>query len=376
MMHNSNSQGHFESDKKSSSSGYCFTFIGFVICIIMSIAIFIYGIFIYYQVSEYDHSVEELVSNWKSYPIVDIKTFPNECPAGYETLIRGGWPGTVEGCICTSTWNPLLSNFTKGSCSSIDIKNGCSKVLPQSYIGCSKFYSNNVCGLRQGLNFVDTKRPSGSGLNSTCPTGFRLCGKGDSNTNYCVKADGKWPITDVYIGNGNGTIKLGYSVAPLSDGRYIGFTDSFSALPVVDFKITEGKVCVDQEQQMKSEGREIYKLMNETYGECTTKVSGNSTDPEYIMIDNIKENRLFNDNNVTKVIQSLPNYNQNDSAKYDWNLFYTRYYPWNIDCERKSNIDRLELTKLIDNSDDISSLQWKTLFLICLQVMFVFILTI
>lgn len=143
MMHNNNSQSQYESEEKE-SSGKCCTCIGFLVCIFMSVIIMIYGAIVYGQVSEFDHSVEGLVVNWKSSPIVDIQTSDDACPTGYESLIRGGWAGTVEGCRCAAAWNPLLSNFTRDTCSALDTKNGCTKVLPQKPIACSKFYSKNI----------------------------------------------------------------------------------------------------------------------------------------------------------------------------------------------------------------------------------------
>ena len=355
-------------EEKNKSSGYWFTLIGFLICIIMSVIISIYGFYIYSKVSEYDHSVDELISNWKSNPIVDIQISNSTCPAGYEALITGGWPGTVEGCECSKSWNPLFKGLSRNQWANADSKNGWFKILPQKPIDCQKFYSYTIWGKREGQNFINTKRPSGSGANTTCPTGYKVWGKGNVNTNYWTSTNSSCPITDIYIGNPNSTVQPGYKALPLGNGRYAAFKSEGNDLPIVRFKITEGNVCVDPYQQMKSENRTIYKLMNDTYGEWEAKVAGNSTDPQYVQIGSIKENILFDDNNVTNVIKNLPNYPVNDSAKYDWNLFYARYFQWNVEWEIKHNIDRKEMAELIDNSDDIPDLQWKTLFLIGLQV--------
>jgi hypothetical protein len=76
--------------------------------------------------NHYEHS-KETVWLWKQGRqsvdlgyIIDIKVEKtNNCPEGYHPLLTYQWPGSVDGCYCTSTNNGYFIDFVlEGRCSS------------------------------------------------------------------------------------------------------------------------------------------------------------------------------------------------------------------------------------------------------------------
>lgn len=149
----------------------------------------------------------------------------------------------------------------------------------------------------------------------------------------------------------------------------IAFTDNGTDLPIVRLKLTEGKVCANPDVQMKTEGRTVYKLLNsEYYGDCTTKVGNQTTDPRYTLIGSIKENRVFEDNGVNSVARNLPRYPLEDSVKYDWNLYASTYFDWKLECEKQTGVDRQQMVSLLNSSEDLSGYQKTVMIVIIVHV--------
>ena len=158
MMHNNTPMGSTPGGQKSSSFGIWIDIFLYVVCILLGVALLIVSIVAYSSVSEYDNGISDFKNNWNSRPIVDIKTALSGCPQGYEELIVGEWPGTVEGCDCSRAWSLFYSNLYSSQCSRNQTRDGCYRVLPQRPLPLTKFYSYNVCGLRGGDNFVEAKK--------------------------------------------------------------------------------------------------------------------------------------------------------------------------------------------------------------------------
>jgi hypothetical protein len=51
-------------------------------------------------------------------------------------------------------------------------------------------------------------------------------------------------------------------------------------------------------------------------------------DPRYKHMGDVREDRLFNDNDILDVVSALPNYPINDTKKYSWNLYSNNYFYW------------------------------------------------
>ena len=156
----------------------------------------------------------------------------------------------------------------------------------------------------------------------------------------------------------------GYNTQQLDDQKILVYSDNSTDLPIVEFKLTEGKVCANPSEVERSKGRYNYKLLHDpTVSKCSESVGEYSYNPRFKKISTIREDRLYEDNGVDRVIDNLPNYPIKDSEKYNWNLYYTTYNHWSAECD-KYGYDKAHLLKFIDTTDKVDSIQ-STLVWIC-----------
>lgn len=93
-----------------------------------------------------------------------------------------------------------------------------------------------------------------------CTKGKRICGSGDINTIFCVRDEIECPINDIYIIDKNTPYSSDYTAVDLSDKHELIFTRNGTFLPVVRFKLTEGKVCFNSKGFQTSRSRDLYPL--------------------------------------------------------------------------------------------------------------------
>ena len=159
-------------------------------------------------------------------PLVDITASTSEWPSGYESLITRDWPGTVDGCDCSHAWSWDTFHYRdleRGSCSYNQTRDGCINIRRVHPIPLEKFYSSKICGLREGSNFAETKRPQKIGGEFKCELGYKKCGKGDGNKVLCIREQERCPINHVEILSGGKTKKPGYEVVPIDPGSGVSF---------------------------------------------------------------------------------------------------------------------------------------------------------
>jgi hypothetical protein len=141
-----------------------------------------------------------------------------------------------------------------------------------------------------------------------------------------VKKDFECPINDAYIIPKNTPFSNNFQGVDLADGFKLIFTRVGNFMPVVRFTLTEGKVCFNTNGYQTSRGRILYPLSD--YGKCSRGSYMRITDPRYKNIGEIKEDRLFKDNEIFDVISSLPDYPVNDTKEFSWNLYLNNYFYW------------------------------------------------
>jgi hypothetical protein len=186
-----------------------------IVMIILGIVTLVVAIIAYTSLSAYNNAVLDFKENWETLPIVDIQTSLHECPTGYEDLITRKWPGTVSGCQC-----PFFSRYpalNKGTCNTNQTQDGCYRIHHVNPIPLDKFYSNKICGLREGSNFLNSKRPTKGlgGDKANCPTGYKICGTGAVDKLLCVREQERCPINHIEITSNTNPPKKGYKTLPL-----------------------------------------------------------------------------------------------------------------------------------------------------------------
>ena len=313
------------------------------------------------RIGSYDGAIIDFRNNWNLRSILDIKTALSEWPPGYEDLVSSSWPGTKTGCDCSHSFTYFYSSLKIGACDSNQTSSGWRTISPSKAIPINKFYSYRICARRAGDSFVNIARPSREfgGSQNQCKYGYKLWGTGGRDYSVWVHESSEWPINHIYIAalNDPSQAPAGYKAQPLDGGQYVLFTNSSDKLPTARFKLTEGNVCSNPSEVMRSTGRSEYTLLNSyTYSSCSTKIGGTTIDPRYTNIGTVREDRLFNDNGVIYVIRNLPNYPIDDSSKYFWNLYSTEYYYWSASWDDYGSYDRSTMVMMMSESEHVSSL--------------------
>ena len=84
------------------------------------------------------------------------------------------------------------------------------------------------------------------------------------------------------------------------------------------------------------------------YGVCKDPVAEEIYDPRFFQIGYIDESTLYNDNGILNIINHLPKYK--DSMDYQWNLFISPYFDWDVGCDATFN--RKDFLSMIRASTD------------------------
>lgn len=337
-----------------------------IYAMVISVFTFIIALIASSSVSAHNSSMQDFKKNWMSYPLIDIQTALGKCPTGYKELITNYWPGTKHGCDWRYSWNWKYYGIYTTSCDFNQTIAGCKDVYPTKAITLSKFYSYKICGLESDENYVNMPMPDKKFGSSEVkwPSGYRVWGNGKADYMTWMKPNFPWPINDIYITSSN-SIPFGYSYQPLDDGQVLVFSSNSTTLPTVRFKLTEGDVCANPSEIERSEGRVNYKLLNDyTQSKCSTKIGDTYTNPRFMLIGNVREDRLFEDNGVMNVIKNLPDYPVSDSSVYFWNLYTNNYNFWDLNCE-KYGYTKDRMISVITLSGKVSDLQ-TSLIIICL----------
>ncbi|CAI2359809.1 unnamed protein product [Moneuplotes crassus] len=338
--------------------------------VILAIANFIASWIASSGISSYTASLRDLEENWSQRPIVDIQAVQGTCPQGYEPLIQDEWPGTIGGCDCSDTWAFYYSDLDRGYCSRNQTRVGCKHVNERPPVPLTTFYSYKICAKREGEPFYKAERPSSHFGDSSCPYGYQSCGNGDAKERYCVKEGSLCPVNNIKIGKSSYEFSDDYKTIQLDSEVVLGFTNTSNSLAISRINIAEGNICADPEESDVTEGRKIYLLSERSSSQCSNKIAGETIDPRYEELGIIREDRLYQDNGVTKETQGLPNYPTEDSENYYWNLYQNRFFQWHPDCDGAAGLSKVDIISLIDNSMDVpgslSTVFWQCLIFLCI----------
>lgn len=124
----------------------------------------------------------------------------------------------------------------------------------------------------------------------------------------------------------------------MRNGNKVIFSTTFNAMPGIRFRLTEGKVCFNSNRYQVSHNRLPYKLLNDKY--CNSKYRTRNIDPRYKLVGQVREDKLFKDNDIYDDMLALPNYIAEDTEKYYWNLYSNSYYYWSFHCDKSIDTNR------------------------------------
>lgn len=172
--------------------------------------------------------------------IVDIRQVKSDnCPQGFEQLIKYEWPGTIEGCYCHASINSYTTDYVmQGACSSQLIDLGCRTLQAIDRMNIKMWKGNKLLCYKRvdSLTFYNSSLDQLEGVGS-----MKSCGLGQD---YLVKTlpELNCPVTQ--IGNKTKLNVFNYGKIELDSlnnhNLYNYFEDGY---PVVDFKLSEYRYC-------------------------------------------------------------------------------------------------------------------------------------
>ena len=315
--------------------------VGFAYAIIA----FITSVNAYSTIGKNPLALSGIINNWRDTPIIDIKTTTSDsCPSGYSQMFTRYWPGTKEGC----NWNGEIK-VKSGKCGS-----GWTDIDSQLKTEYTYFYGKKIWVKRSGSNIMKAIRiDKDSSPKVWTQKDYRAWGAiaGDINNKVCVISSSDCPINDIKIS----TVDKfdDYNNQPLGNGYKIHFTSKADSLPLVDFTLTEGNVCIYSNEFDRPSTKKIYPLLKTwKYNGWEDKIGDLSTDEKrWKNIVGEKEAELISDNKeISDIIQKLPNYPITDST---FSLFSMPYIKWTLDCQ---NSDTAPMNKIAEDNNPINTL--------------------
>ena len=130
-------------------------------------------------------------------------------------------------------------------------------------------------------------------------------------------------------------------------------------LPIVEFRMTEGHVCMNKDEVDETPHRYRYALSKKdtSTGPCKREMDGSRVDHRFKRIGSVSEATLFRDNNVAALMKGMPRYEDHWSEDYSYNLYTHAYYDWDLFCEVDSYMKRPQAARSIGMLDYVTRVQ-------------------
>lgn len=290
--------------------------------------------------------VKDFIATWKSKPIQILQdSYYKSChEIGTADIINYEWPGTKEGCICTSSNGK--SEVLIGVCSSDQLAKGCKKLESIGAISANKWKRHYLCASAIKLKpyFELNKVTQAEGCNYR----HQSCGIIDTLGNIlCIPDNESCPINSISFKNN----------VEAHDVRIDTSNKNYNGKIFTNFIVAEERLCVNHNEKSFIEKDHILILKDEnslckTY---STNEDGtiNYEDMNYIKLDSYSKKEFYEHNDIDKVISNIPGYNI-DQISANVNLYASVYPAWKKACQKKeffnyfnSNITDHEVREIV-----------------------------
>lgn len=259
------------------------------------------------------------------------------------------WPGTKRGCACDNNQTIYQTDKECGK--------DCIEIKREEKIQINTVFGKKICVNRSGSNILNAVRPLKSdrsqceGSESSSEKTYQPCGSGDSSHEICVLSFNDCPIDDIVIDDQEEYSN--YYTDKLGEGMYIHYTRQSDKLPIVDFTIAEGQVCIFPDEFDRPEDEEPYQLLRTwKYDGCKKKIGDLQYDEErWLTINQTTERELYTENKkIHDTIEELPNYELSNST---FTLFARTYIEWDLECQ---DSDEASMDKIASDNNPINTL--------------------
>jgi len=228
--------------------------------------------------------LQDIFENVNKAPIYDIKTATSGvCTTGYDLVLLGAWDGSIEGCLCGSTYYAGACTSSSSSCSTV------SAINSNSF---NTFDGVQFCVAR----IASFTNPTKAG---TCSSGSKLCA-----ANICVPTSATCPITDIRYAS-TSTIPTDYSSISINSSLSLAFTNSVRDAAITYLKVSlYDRPCMDPDAMPYTTNREAYILSVVPENGC----GGTGTVEHLQQISNKSTSDLFSENSMNAIVTALPGF--------------------------------------------------------------------
>jgi len=295
--------------------------------------------------------LRDLKENWSNNYMTDIiSTDLFVCPSDYEVLLVNKWPGTKDGCLCSTV-------VYIGNCKEIgkDSDPKCQDVSGIDSVKWQTWNNKRLCVKRGNTNYFNLQVAQ-----TNCPANFpKKCGIIDSLNNIlCVGQLDNCPINDIKIMDKLAIFNTNsqYQSFSLTDKKLLyTFHKTDGIIPTI-IKISDEIPCINPKFENYYMGQS-YVLDNYfTKETCSEPLGGLREDMNYQRLDSypfkmvLRENGIYN---LYSKIANLPMFPK-DRFNHTSSLFSRGYYGMQVSCRNSFSQKVTDVPKYLQSLEDIS----------------------
>ena len=312
----------------------------------------------------------ELSNNFNG---TSIYTISSSCE---NSLVLNTWGGINHGCDCrdkNSTEKIKIEHENQifiGDCSNNEKKIGCKNINSISKKDINSFKNIKFCINKENKNYKTFLENSVS-KNENCKKGFKSCGYLDSlEQKLCVLENEKCPINDILINKDQELTN--YITIPLKNNKYLHYGSGIEGKPIItSIKLSEKVApCIyPGEYSWK-----YHYQLELSSGNCNTSILTSKIDDKFKKIDSINKYDLYEENNIFKLLNDVPNYPFNKIKEDNVDLYQRTYLGFDKKCMIENGFS-FEYFDNFKNNYQIANICIKMIFyLFCLGLIILFII--
>lgn len=306
---------------------------------------------------------ESIKENWSRELIWDISEsilLTGKCPTNFSPALNYSWPGTNEGCDCTSNNGNFVKNITDVKCTADMKSKGCIESPPLAEATLNKWKDSDLlCEQRLKGVTMNNSVTNSDPTNKKCKPGFRMCPPQpvDQSTNQNFVSWGvcisdkyeRCPLTDMKIGKCNANPDPNcFSSAPEdliklnNDNECIWKSFTCGRGPISRIAFGEGGICRLEHDLQILETHKEHPLLKKKRVRCLENENE-------VKIDTVGQDTVLAQSNVP--FKTVRGYEAN-IAGINFTLYAMNYHKWqwshrlqtdiNLVFDNRAQIEKLE----------------------------------
>ena len=244
---------------------------------------------------------------------------------GETPLQIGNWPGTDPGVL-------VDGELRRGHCSTYDEQTCSSLIGGKDPKPLSKWKGKHFMISQNFSSYTYINLLNSSVLeNEECPPNLKQCGFLDTlNHKLCLAKEEECPINMMIMKNSSEppeNYSYSFKKIGFNDGSYLFYTnEAIDQHIIAELLISEFTICFNPYE---------YNLFNYVLyknRECYYSTKHSRFNNNYTLLDTMDLSLLYEDNNITSIIEKLPEFPLEEIKNEKTQLFYRTFVGYNKEC--------------------------------------------